>query len=212
MRRAAKAHKGTIRSAIPEYTSLKANDVAALHLEGYPAATSAKAINQARRRLHEGHWSPLDHVPCPEHDLAAAKITSEVRTRSGRAPDTLCLAPRFELTLPPPSPIAEQHRHGLFKASRTPRTKPVRSKPKSKTLQRPARQGHIDLTRLVRAATDSFRDRAAPSAALSRPGGMSAEPSYPQRAELDTLARKRCAAGLGRRQARNEDWPTTKGT
>lgn len=42
----AKAHKGTIRNAIPEYTSLKAADVAALHLEGYPATTEAKAIKR----------------------------------------------------------------------------------------------------------------------------------------------------------------------
>ena len=42
----AKAHKGTIRNAITEYTSLKVADVGALHLEGYPATTDAKAIKR----------------------------------------------------------------------------------------------------------------------------------------------------------------------
>lgn len=42
----AKAYKGTIRNAIPKYTSLKAADVAALRLEGYPATTDAKAIER----------------------------------------------------------------------------------------------------------------------------------------------------------------------
>jgi NitT/TauT family transport system substrate-binding protein len=42
----AKAHKGTIRNAITEYTSLKQADVSKLHLEAYPDTTSAKAIKR----------------------------------------------------------------------------------------------------------------------------------------------------------------------
>ena len=59
----AKAHKGTIRSAIPEYTSLKANDVAALHLEGYPDTTSATAIKRVADYMKDiGALSTTFHV------------------------------------------------------------------------------------------------------------------------------------------------------
>ncbi|MBA3843741.1 MAG: ABC transporter substrate-binding protein [Actinobacteria bacterium] len=59
----AKAHKGTIRNAIPEYTTLKQADVSKLHLEAYPDTTSAAAIKRVADYMKDtGALSTTFHV------------------------------------------------------------------------------------------------------------------------------------------------------